>query len=448
MGIVLYTVYMNSKVLLPLTIVGLLGAAGFYLLMQKISPSGMTLSDAKNTSYIIEGVPVALTNGKAETQAFPGSPSSRITTTVFGDPTVGDLNGDGSADAAVILVQKTGGSGVFYYVAAALQTTDGMKGTNAILLGDRIAPQTLELNGEEVIANYADRNPGEPMTTNPSVGVSKYLKVEGMRLVEVGSPIEDAGGSSVGGETMTSPDSLTQQYNDMTVFYDVGDRFTLSLGEGEWNLQISDPSIVSRVTNISTLKGSQGVYTATKAGKTKLTADGTVVCTPPRMCPDHIVHFSVNITVLGKSTAVPAGTAGNSGICTADAKMCPDGSYVGRAGPSCEFAACPSPKGSGIQGNVVVGPTCGVESTPPDPSCAPKPYAAALGIFAVGGIKAIKNVTASQSGIFSVALPPGTYEIRNDPQAEVLPDCRSNEPVVVKTNAYTTVTISCDNGIR
>lgn len=28
--------------------------------------------------------------------------------------------------------------------------------------------------------------------------------------------------------------------------------------------------------------------------------------------------------------------------CTMDAKVCPDGSYVGRTGPSCEFAACPS----------------------------------------------------------------------------------------------------------
>lgn len=27
--------------------------------------------------------------------------------------------------------------------------------------------------------------------------------------------------------------------------------------------------------------------------------------------------------------------------CTQDAKECPDGSYVGRTGPHCEFAACP-----------------------------------------------------------------------------------------------------------
>jgi hypothetical protein len=27
--------------------------------------------------------------------------------------------------------------------------------------------------------------------------------------------------------------------------------------------------------------------------------------------------------------------------CTAEAKICPDGSAVGRSGPKCEFAACP-----------------------------------------------------------------------------------------------------------
>src|SRR3989338_5930321 len=29
--------------------------------------------------------------------------------------------------------------------------------------------------------------------------------------------------------------------------------------------------------------------------------------------------------------------------CTLEAKLCPDGSYVGRTGPNCEFTACPSP---------------------------------------------------------------------------------------------------------
>ena len=28
--------------------------------------------------------------------------------------------------------------------------------------------------------------------------------------------------------------------------------------------------------------------------------------------------------------------------CTMEAKLCPDGSAVGRSGPNCEFALCPS----------------------------------------------------------------------------------------------------------
>lgn len=36
-----------------------------------------------------------------------------------------------------------------------------------------------------------------------------------------------------------------------------------------------------------------------------------------------------------------APTEGEQIACTMDAKQCPDGSYVGRSGPRCEFAPCP-----------------------------------------------------------------------------------------------------------
>jgi hypothetical protein len=34
-------------------------------------------------------------------------------------------------------------------------------------------------------------------------------------------------------------------------------------------------------------------------------------------------------------------------ICTMDAKQCPDGSFVGRSGPNCEFV-CPAPADGGM----------------------------------------------------------------------------------------------------
>ncbi len=36
------------------------------------------------------------------------------------------------------------------------------------------------------------------------------------------------------------------------------------------------------------------------------------------------------------------GVAAQQVFCTQDAKLCPDGSYVGRVAPSCAFASCPS----------------------------------------------------------------------------------------------------------
>lgn len=41
-------------------------------------------------------------------------------------------------------------------------------------------------------------------------------------------------------------------------------------------------------------------------------------------------------------TAVAPTTPGPGTVaCTLEARLCPDGSYVGRQGPNCEFAACP-----------------------------------------------------------------------------------------------------------
>jgi len=138
----------------------------------------------KNISYEVEGRTITLINGSAESEAAPGS-ASKLTTHYFGNEVMADLNGDGLQDVAFLLTQSGGGSGIFYYVVAALKTNDGYAGTNAILLGDRIAPQTTEFREGELIVNYAERRPNEPMTAQPSVGVSKYLKVSDGRLIEI-----------------------------------------------------------------------------------------------------------------------------------------------------------------------------------------------------------------------------------------------------------------------
>ncbi|MEK7520133.1 MAG: Gmad2 immunoglobulin-like domain-containing protein [Patescibacteria group bacterium] len=141
-------------------------------------------ADHLNATYIIEDRPVTLANGHAETAAAPGSVTKTITQ-YFGNEARGDVSGDGQEDIVFLLTQDGGGSGTFFYAIVALKTADGYRGTNALLLGDRIAPQTTEIRSGMAIVNYADRKQGEPMTTRPSEGVSRYFTVEEGILKEV-----------------------------------------------------------------------------------------------------------------------------------------------------------------------------------------------------------------------------------------------------------------------
>jgi hypothetical protein len=136
-----------------LIVLGLVGA--FYWL------NGHRIKDYKQAEYIIDGNRVRLDN---------------TVTKYFGNEVKADLDGDGREDIVFLLTHQPGGSGTFYYIVAALNTTRGYVGSQAFLLGDRIAPQTTELGeNNTVIVNYADRAATEPFSTPPSHGRSVWL---------------------------------------------------------------------------------------------------------------------------------------------------------------------------------------------------------------------------------------------------------------------------------
>ena len=148
--------------------------------------SSATYSSPLDAVYLIEGQEVKLTNGKIEKGIpFSATSSMKITVSAFGEPRYADLNSDGAKDAIFFLYEDLGGTGTFFYVAAAVNEGEKYRGLNAIYLGDRIAPQTIDaLNGKAAV-NYAVTKDSDPMTARPSVGVTKYVKIEGGKLVEV-----------------------------------------------------------------------------------------------------------------------------------------------------------------------------------------------------------------------------------------------------------------------
>ena len=139
-------------------------------------------TDYRNTVYVIEGQRIKLADGLAEADSSPGS-ASRIVTRYFGNELKTDLDADGREDVVFLLTQRRGGSGTFFYAVAALHTEAGYVGSDGYLLGDRIAPQTTAVSRDPrhknvIVVNYHDRMPDEPMTAQPSVGKSVYLKLD------------------------------------------------------------------------------------------------------------------------------------------------------------------------------------------------------------------------------------------------------------------------------
>lgn len=154
-----------------------------------ISSQPKFLLNYLNTTYTLDGQHIPLVDGKFENAVISDS-ATKTVVAFWGGVVHKDLNGDGMEDAVFILTQNNGGSGTFYYVVAALSDikNNNTIGTNGILLGDRIAPQNINIENGVIVVNYADRGKNEPMTTLHSVGVSKYLAVVNGILMELQIP--------------------------------------------------------------------------------------------------------------------------------------------------------------------------------------------------------------------------------------------------------------------
>jgi len=141
-------------------------------------------ADPREATYQIGEELVSLAGGRSEKQVAPAA-ETKVVTTLVEEPVSGDLNGDGVEDAAVWLLHQPGGTGSFLYVAVALNFGGRYVGTNAVFVGDRIAPQALRIRNGVLSVTYLDRRRDESMAALPSVSVTKHLTVSGGVLAEV-----------------------------------------------------------------------------------------------------------------------------------------------------------------------------------------------------------------------------------------------------------------------
>lgn len=178
---------MNNTLFAWIVVLGVI-VGGFLLFNTYNYEETQSPTDFKTVTFLMSGEPVTLVDGVAETETLMGA-ASKTVVRYFGNEVEGDINGDMIPDMAFLVTQETGGSGTFFYLVGAIQNEDGTyRGTDAVLIGDRIAPMATEyqsfsgIPGGYIIVNYAERAPGEPMTAQPSVGKSLWLKLDAQMM--------------------------------------------------------------------------------------------------------------------------------------------------------------------------------------------------------------------------------------------------------------------------
>lgn len=147
---------------------------------------------------------------------------------------------------------------------------------------------------------------------------------------------------------------------------------------------------------------------------------------------------------------------GGTVACTEEAKLCPDGSAVGRTGPNCEFATCPNTtvvppddriiRAGYVAGQVTIGPICPVEQIGHPCVAPPETYTSrAAVVYAADGVTIQERVNLDAEGKYEIALAPGTYYVQIQP-AGIGPG--EKRKVTVAAFETSTVDFDIDTGIR
>ena len=115
------------------------------------------LNAAYTTPYFLKKV--KLVNG-AYTE---GSGATYFSVQMLGVFAYGDLNGDGKADAAVILAENQGGSGVFESVVAVLNRGGAPHQISSVQLGDRVLIKSAYISLGVIHLGMVVHGPSDPM---------------------------------------------------------------------------------------------------------------------------------------------------------------------------------------------------------------------------------------------------------------------------------------------
>ncbi|MCB0155667.1 MAG: hypothetical protein KDF65_12795, partial [Anaerolineae bacterium] len=154
------------------------------------SPADLTATELRNATYSgIYEAPVTLTDGLYEGEPFVEGAASRPVVEYISE-IYGDLDGDGLADAAVFLVENSGGTGNFVYVAAQLNQNGQPVDAGAVWLEDRIQIKSATIADGQIMLEIITEGPGDAACCKSHKAQVAYALQDG-QLVQVSSQAGD-----------------------------------------------------------------------------------------------------------------------------------------------------------------------------------------------------------------------------------------------------------------
>jgi hypothetical protein len=137
-------------------------------------PLPLTIEQFKNTLINAPELmrEVQLTDGKwSENQADGSTQMVRLDEQYA----FGDLNSDGAPDAALLIAESMGGTGVFYSITAMVSENGSYRQTNTLALDDRPIIHSIEIVDAEIVLNANIHGPNDAMV-DPTLNVTKTYR--------------------------------------------------------------------------------------------------------------------------------------------------------------------------------------------------------------------------------------------------------------------------------
>ena len=163
------------------------------------TPTRLSADDLENATYLAEGPDAGEATLDGGEFRYPVAEGSSAEAVIRLDQwALGDLDGDGTEDAAAITSERPGGSGVFSYVHALRNESGEPRDLAFAYLGDRVRVESVAIREGVIVVALFDRPETAPYAEEPSIAVIRRFRLDGGALVEQPVPAPATGGNSGG----------------------------------------------------------------------------------------------------------------------------------------------------------------------------------------------------------------------------------------------------------